>query len=436
MIVDNLLLAFGGIFANKVRSFLTMLSIGIGVFAVIALTAVAAGITQSAQGELDGLGSAKLISVYSYGGQDGAYLAQEESGAGGQVGGGEEGGPDAFDLFDPKSTPYVPPPPEPISAADVALLNDGTTAPDIAAATGYFQSYGQLSTEDGGSIDSEVYGTGAFYARVVGLDVLSGTFLTAGDVTSRGRVIVISQSAADNLGAAIGDTVTFQGSPFDVIGLIEDIYEGQPTSYVPETALQDVSLGPQQGYSQLYVLATDQRTVEAAADQVRQVLRRSQLLGPTDAATFDVYTRTADLRSVRVITVLFQLLAAGVASIALFVAGIGVMNIMLVTVTERTREIGIRKALGAQHRHLMGQFLLEAVVLTFTGGLLGLLAGSLLQFIEIAGFSPIVTPLSVILALSFSIATGLFFGLYPANRAASLPPIQACLLYTSDAAAE
>ena len=101
------------------------------------------------------------------------------------------------------------------------------------------------------------------------------------------------------------------------------------------------------------------------------------------------------------------------------------MNIMLVTVTERTREIGIRTAVGARRSHLLGQFLLEAVILTGIGGVLGTLLGSLTQLIDVSGFSPVVTPFSVVLALSFSVATGLFFGLYPANRAASMPPVQA-----------
>ena len=189
--------------------------------------------------------------------------------------------------------------------------------------------------------------------------------------------------------------------------------------------MQDLLIGPQAGYAQVAVLAATEGAVESTADDVRQTLRRAHLLGPTDPADFTVYTRTAELRSARAITVLFQVLAAAVASIALLVAGIGVMNIMLVTVTERTREIGIRTAVGARRSHLIGQFRAEAVSLTGLGGLAGTLLGSLTQLIDVGGFSPVVTPFSVGLALSAAVVTGLFFGLYPANRAASMPPVQA-----------
>ncbi len=424
MIFDNLALAFGGILANKVCSFLTMLSIGIGVFAVITLTAVAAGAVSGTEQQLEGLGSPKLINVY------GGFISDRGPFAGGvEPGGIEPGGgdpeADAFEAFDPRATPYLPPPPQQLSEADIALLNDPSVAPDVAAASGSFSFYGPMSTDAGGYTDTEILGTDNRYARVIGLPVTAGTYLTEADVAARARVVVLSTTAAGNLGADVGSTVIVNGTTYDVIGTTDDTYPGQPTSYMPESTIQDTLLGPQQGYPQVYVLAADEAVVESAADQVRAALRASHLLGPLDAADFEVYTRTEELRSVRAISIILQVLAAAIAGIALFVGGIGVMNIMLVTVTERTREIGIRKAIGAQHHHLLGQFLLEAVTLTFTGGLFGLLLGSLVQFISIQGFSPEVTPLSVILALTFSIGTGVFFGLYPANRAASLPPIQA-----------
>jgi len=420
VIRDTLALAVGGVLANKVRSLLTVLSIGIGVFAVITLMAVAAGAAQGAQGALEGLGSPRLITVYP--GGDGAYAVDPQESFP-EDGGGEE--LDAFDAFDPMATAYAPPAPLPLSREDVALLAGGEGTPDVAAAAGFHSSFSQLSAGDGAVVDTEVTGTSAAYLEVGALDMVDGAFLSEADVSSRARVVVLSRTAATTLGAGTGSEVVLQGTPLQVVGTAEDPYPGSAASWLPETTLEDLLTGPQPGYAQVAVLAADDDGVETAADQVRQTLRRAHLLGPTDPADFTVYTRTAELRSVRAVTLLFQVLAAAIASVALFVAGIGVMNIMLVTVTERTREIGIRTAVGARRSHLLGQFLLEAVILTAIGGLAGTLLGSLTQLIEVGGFSPVVTPFSVGLALTFSVATGLFFGLYPANRAASMPPVQA-----------
>ncbi len=422
MIRDTLGLAVGGVLANKVRSLLTVLSVAIGVFAVITLMAVAAGAAQGAQGQLEGLGSPRLITVQP--GGEGVYGPFPGEGVPVDEVGGDEG-PDAFDAFDPMATAYAPPAPLPLSSQDVALLASSDTTPDVEAAAGFHQTYGAATTEDGGYTDLELVGTSAAYLDVGAVRPLEGAFLTDDDVTSRARVLVLSETAVGALGAGTGSEVLLGGSPFLVVGTARDVYPGQPSGWLPETSAEDVLLGPQVGYTQVAVLAADEATVEAAADQVRGTLRRAHMLGPTDAADFTVYTRTEELKSIRAITLLFQVVAAAIASVALFVAGIGVMNIMLVTVTERTREIGIRTAVGARRSHLLGQFLLEAVILTGIGGLLGTLLGSLTQLVDVGGFSPVVTPFSVGLALSFSVATGVFFGLYPANRAASMPPVQA-----------
>ena len=422
MIRDTVALAVGGVLANKVRSLLTVLSIGIGVFAVITLMAVAAGAAQGAQGQLEGLGSPRLITV-SPGGDGGGFFVGPDGSSPEQDPAGEE--LDAFDAFDPMATAFTPPAPLPLSVDDVALLAGSGGTPDVAAAAGFHQSYGQVTTADGGFSDLEITGTSAAFFDVGAVDLLEGVFLSEADVTSRARVVVLNETAALNLGAGLGSEVLLQGSPLVVVGTARDQYPGSPSGWLPETTTEDLLLGPQPGYAQVAVLAGDEAGVETAADQVRQTLRRAHLLGPTDPADFTVYTRTEELKSIRAITLLFQVLAAAIASVALFVAGIGVMNIMLVTVTERTREIGIRTAVGARRSHLIGQFLLEAVILTAIGGLAGTLLGSLTQLIEVGGFSPVVTPFSVGLALSFSVATGLFFGLYPANRAASMPPVQA-----------
>ena len=427
MIRDTVALALGGVLANKVRSLLTVLSIGIGVFAVITLMALAAGAAQSAMGQLEGLGSPRSITVYP--GGEGAFFGPapfpgEGGGPGAAV--GEDGQEvDAFDAFDPMATAYAPPAPQPLSPRDVELLLGEEGPADIVAAAGFHQAYGQFTTEQGGFADLEIIGTSEDFAEVGGVELLDGRFLADADVVDRARVVVLSETALGSLGVVTGEEVLLQGTPFQVLGTAEDTFPGVPSGWVPETTVQDLLVGPQPGYAQVSVLAASEETVEAAADQVRTTLRRAHLLGPTDPADFSVYTRTSELKAVRAITVLFQALAGAIASIALFVAGIGVMNIMLVTVTERTREISIRTAVGARRSHLIGQFLLEAVILTGLGGLAGTLLGSLTQFIDIRGFSPVVTSFSVTLALSFSVATGLFFGLYPANRAASMPPVQA-----------
>jgi putative ABC transport system permease protein len=428
VIVDTVLDALRAVAANRVRSLLTMLSIAIGVFGVIVLMAVAAGAARGTEAQLSGLGSPRVIDVYS------SYLpgvtAEGPPAAAPDTPVGPDGEElDAFDAFDPQAQPLPAPAPQPLTAADVALLNDPARAPDVAAAAGYFSVPAPMTGPDGTMAEGDLLATGAELAAVRDLRLAAGTFLTPADVAERARVVVVGQPLADQMGAGVGDEITIAGARYEVVGIVAgELYDsgsGAMSGYVPETTAQDLVLGPREGYDSVVAVATSEETVEAAAGQVRDTIREAHLLGPTDVLDVEVYTRTEELASIRRISLILQALAAAIAGVSLFVGGIGVMNIMLVTVTERTREIGIRMALGAQRHHLLGQFLLEATTLTVLGGTAGMLLGLLTQYVSVQGYSPVVTPFSVVVAVTFSVATGLFFGLYPANRAASLPPVHA-----------
>ncbi len=191
----------------------------------------------------------------------------------------------------------------------------------------------------------------------------------------------------------------------------------------PLTSVQD-TLASYGNLSSIAAQASASDKVDAAQDQISSILTSRHHVTPAQA-DFTIYNPSSILETVNTVTGTFTLLLGAVAGISLFVGGIGVMNIMLVTVTERTREIGIRKAIGAQRTDIVGQFLLEAVLLSVLGGSIGVVIGVVVGSLKIAGFQLVVAPYSIVLAFVVSVAIGLFFGWYPANRAASLRPIDA-----------
>jgi len=399
---ENLRIAFAGLAANKLRSALTMLGILIGVAGVVLLLAVGTGARTFIEEEFEDLGGADVILVFPGGDLDG--------GPGGGTGRQAELTEDDVEaLDDPARTPAVD------------LIAPVHNAPGTATADGNSHSPQQF------------LGTTAPYAVISDLDIDRGTMFTDDDVRGRRRVAVIGTTVEEALfpdGSAIGGEIRFDRATFQVIGVLERKGSGlsgdlDDQVLAPITAVEDSVIGPQTSYATVYASATTVQQAPQAVEQITDVLMERHGLTDREELDFTVFDAAAQLASIGGISAALTGLLGAIASISLLVGGIGVMNIMLVTVTERTREIGIRKALGARRSDLRNQFLFEAVVVTSVGGVLGIGLGLLGGLINFQGFRPVVQPWSVALAFGVSVVIGVFFGVYPANRAAKMRPIEA-----------
>ncbi len=246
-------------------------------------------------------------------------------------------------------------------------------------------------------------------------------------------MVVLGQTVVTNLFGnlnPVGARLKFGNATYEVIGVLtpkgtNGVQDQDDIAMAPYTTVQDTLSGPSNTIDSIAVEANSRDVMDNASAEITATLDADHKLTATSATSFSVLNQGSLLQTSSSTNSVFTTLLAVIAAISLLVGGIGVMNIMLVTVTERTREIGIRKALGAQRGNILGQFLIEAVLLTMVGGVLGVCAGLALSQFRIAGIDPVVAPYSVFLAFGVAVAVGLFFGIYPANRAASLRPIEA-----------
>ncbi|MGV1003610.1 MAG: ABC transporter permease [Candidatus Nanopelagicales bacterium] len=411
--------AVAGLTANKMRSLLTTLGIMIGVAAVIVLVAVGKGSGQRITDSISGLGANTLTITSTSttgGGRSGAGGFGRPGGGGGSVTSGT------------KTRNNV------LSLEDAAALLDQDLAPDIKAVAPVVTASSVTAIWSGAShsVNSFV-GTTPSYFTINSESVSAGTEFTLEDVKARRRVALVGKTVAEELAGTdtsslLDQTVTFNGRTFTVIGILSEKGSSGPTDsddrvIAPITATQDVLAG-YGALSSISVQATSAATAEAAQAQVEQILDSRHQVDST-SGDYTVTNSTTLLDAATESTQTFTVLLGAVAAISLLVGGIGVMNIMLVTVTERTREIGIRKAIGARRGDIVSQFLIEATLLSLFGGLFGVAVGLLGSRLEIVGVQPVVAPYSVALAFGVALLTGLFFGLYPANRAAALRPIDA-----------
>jgi len=428
--------AVRGVSANKLRSSLTTLGILIGVAAVIILVAVGTGSSAAIQTSISKLGSNTLTVNASQGGTGGRGGSGVGGfgGFGGAGGGARPGGTG----FGGASSTTVSSGTQIRSATltldDAQALTDKAQAPDVQSVAPVVSVSSVVATYAGAKHTVSTF-TGTSPSYLVNDDdsVQAGVPFSNADYSAHRRVALLGVTVAKDLVggtglSAVGKTVQFNGIGFQVVGILaakgstgpqdQDDRVIAPLSSVRDTLAGYGSLGS------ISVKAKSAATVAAATNEVEAILNGRHHV-TTATADYTVFSASSILSAATSSTQTFTVLLASVAAISLLVGGIGVMNIMLVTVTERTREIGIRKAIGAGKGDIVGQFLIEAVLLSLFGGVVGVLVGLVGSRFTIVGVQPVVAPYSVGLAFGVAVAVGLFFGLYPASRAASLRPIDA-----------
>ena len=403
---ETLRIAWGGIVANKLRSGLTILGMTIGVAAVIILIAVGNGSSKAIEERIESLGTNVLL-VESGAARGGARFAALAGGVGGN--------------------------PISLTRQDAAALQSHSEAPDVKSASPVVNATGVTLVYNGTSYEPGTFvGTTPSYLSAHGYHVQEGATFTEADVAHHARVAVIGQTVVEELFPGqdpIGQTMRANGVNFEVVGVLaakgsNGVSNLDEVVVAPITTVQD-SLSGYGPIDSITVEATSESSLSAAEAEVTQILEQRHKVKDTAEPGFQVINQGSLLETTSSTTSVFTTLLGEVAAISLLVGGIGVMNIMLVSVTERTREIGIRKAVGARRSDILTQFLTEAVLVSLIGGLTGVLLGVVGSQFEIAGVHPAIATYSIFLAFGAAVLTGLFFGTYPAGRAARLRPIEA-----------
>jgi putative ABC transport system permease protein len=398
--VESVRAAFGGIAANPLRSLLTILGMTIGVASVIVLIAVGNGSKRKVQAGIQALGTNVL-------------LVQAQ---------GAFGGPGAFGRSSVTLT-----------QKDADALQDEFNAPDVKSASPVVNASSASLVSGSVSYSPSTFaGTTPSYATARNYRVANGALFTTRDVRKHNRVAVIGPTVASSLFSGqdpVGQSMRVNGTSFQVVGVTaakgsNGTQDQDDLVLAPITAVQDTIAG-YGSISSITVQARSEGALNAAQAEVTAILDERHDVTDSSSSGFQVINQGAVLATSNATTGVFTTLLGAVAAISLLVGGIGVMNIMLVSVTERTREIGIRKAIGARRSDILSQFLTEAVLVSMLGGLTGVLLGIVGSQFTIAGIEPVIAGYSVFLAFGAAVLAGLFFGTYPAGRAAKLRPIEA-----------
>jgi putative ABC transport system permease protein len=401
---QSILEAIESLSANKLRSGLTILGIVIGVAAVIAMLAVGDGAQQTITGSISGIGT-NLLFVFSGNQQQDVRNGQ------------------------------------PLTLSDAQALADQFQAPAVQAVAPVLQGNNLSVTVGGEQTTTTVNGVTPEYALVRNYHMTEGEFISQENELGNASVAILGPQVADKLfgrhDGVTGETVRIEGQPFRVIGVLESkggssFGSQDNVVLIPFTTAQARLIHRQNNrVDVIFVEAVNSEVVNEASEQIKEIIRSRHhiFLGADD---FTVFSQADFVQTAQTITGVFTIFIGGVAGISLLVGGIGIMNIMLVSVTERTREIGLRKALGARRRDILIQFLTESSLLSLLGGIIGIGLGWLLSTLigRIAAanntpFTPSVGLNAILLATLFSTAVGLFFGIYPASRAAGLEPVEA-----------
>jgi putative ABC transport system permease protein len=388
---------------NKIQTALTMLGIVIGVSAVIAMVSLGQGAQKLVQDQVAGMGESVL---------------QIQGGGGWNQGGGARQGNDQQTLTE----------------GDVDAIRK--EVPTIKLITPIAQAQGQFVFGNQ-NWSSRVEGSNEHYLDIRGLKIDQGDFFTEADVRTANRVVVLGKTVADNLfqgSDPIGQTIRIRNLPYRVIGVLRakgQSATGQDqddTALMPYTTVQKkMTNSAIPRINRITVSAIGPQATGAAKDQITELLRERHSIRPGQPEDFRVNNLTEVAEAAEATTRVMTLLLGSIAAVSLLVGGIGIMNIMLVSVTERTREIGIRMAIGSRGSYIRMQFLAESVILCMLGGFIGVLVGIglSLAIASVMGWPSYVSPQAASIAFLFSAATGIFFGYYPAHKAASLDPIDA-----------
>jgi len=389
-VLELLRLAFSRLRRSRARAALTMLGVVIGVASVVALVGVGRGTTANITASLNSLGT-NLLTVNPSGQTSTTSLTLDDA--------------------------------EAIEGLD-----------GVAAVAPELQTQATVAASATNSTDTSVVGTSSAYTFVRAYEVWQGTFLSDVAVAGSLRVVVLGATVANDLGLgadALGSTVTIDGLPFEVVGFLQakggsGFNDPDDQVYVPIGTVSKYFVGGR-SVRTIGVSVADGVDMQVVRDEISEELRVRHGIGSDDDDDFSIFDQTQLLEVTESISGTLTLLLGGIASIALVVGGIGIMNIMLVSVRERTREIGIRKALGARGRDILSQFLVEALTLSLLGGLIGIVIGLTASAVigQIAGWGFVFDPSTVIVAVVFSLGVGVVFGVWPARQAAQLDPVVA-----------
>ena len=398
---ETIRVALGALRANKMRSLLTMLGIVIGVSAVIAVVALGKGAQTAVKERISSLGTT-LLTV--------------------SPGQARSGGVMSFDV----RTRLL------LEDAQ-ALVDRGTLVTAVQPEMSSNLQVQYLNKNAG----TQVVGTTANYPEVRRYEIEAGRFFTEGEDAGRQRLAVVGPTVVTNLGlqsaeGLVGESIRIRGIQFTVVGVYKSKGQASPFNNPDDQVLIPIQtarfrvMGTDRLRS-ISVLAPSEEQIPETMAEIQKVLRREHKLRPDRPDDFQIRNQADFLNTLGETTQVFTMLLAGIAAVSLLVGGIGIMNIMLVSVTERTREIGIRKALGATKLNILFQFLIEAIVLCLVGGAIGIAlgAGGAFAFTKLLGWSTQVGASSVGMAFGFSAVVGVVFGVYPARRAAGLDPIVA-----------
>ena len=399
LVFEIIAVAMGAIRANALRSVLTTLGIVIGVGAVITMVALGEGAQQRVQQQIETMGTTVLTIR-----------------PGQQFWGGVSRGETQMRIEDAEA----------LRSETLGLLK---VSPEL-------QSRMQVAYLRWNSSNT-LMGVWPEYFEIYNHEVVAGRFFTEGELRGRRRVAVLGHNLPESLGETppellIGQTIQLRGIPFEVIGVLAEKGDAawvRPDDqvFIPQSTAQYRVMGGRDRLNAIYASTESTEELDKAYGEIDRIMRREHRIRPGEEADFNIRNSADLLETFNETNETFTLLLAGIAGVSLLVGGIGIMNIMLVSVTERTREIGVRKALGATRRAIMTQFLVEALFLCVLGGLLGVVVGygAAELMTRVAEWETVVAPQAVAVALAFSAGIGLFFGIWPARRASMLDPIDA-----------
>lgn len=397
---DLIKISWSSIRANKIRAILTTLGIVIGIGAVIAMLSIGQGAQEVILNQVQGLGAntITIIPVSNFRGPQSQASVRQ--------------------LLTQRLDRQL-----------VDLLENKTLFPEISAISPEISSSYEVSYRSTSSSFS-VYGVTESYFGVRDITPEQGRLFNAREVNSNARTAVVGYRVVERifgLDTPLGQSIKINGQTFTIVGVLPPKSTSIDSAiYIPMFTAQNVLIG-ERNFSQIVVKVSSTEVIDAVAVKVEEELTDYYQRKTGDDGNFSVYT-SQDLQVLaETVTSIFTTLLASIASISLIVGGIGIMNIMLVSVSERTKEIGLRKAVGAKQGAILGQFLMESVMLTLIGGIIGIISGVSLAFVigTVGNFTVVLSWQSILLATSVSISIGIIFGYYPAYRAARLNPIDA-----------